>query len=217
MSENTISETDQNQQSILSIKKVINAQAEESITKIKNDAQKEKDRILKSAKLEAEKIEKDKTNIAEANAKQNKLREVSRKKLSAKMEFLKLREEIIDSILVETRSAIQKFTQTDKYSNYLEKILEESATSIGGGNLKLELRKEDKSLLSKDILEKISESVTKSTGLATKFIVEKSDLQSIGGVNITRDDDKLMVNNTFESKLERNIDEIRVLILNALK
>ena len=171
------------------------------------------DEILNESKKEAEKIKQSFVDEARSQAKEENIREVSRKKQSIKMDYLQSRESIIDEIQVAAIEELEKFTSSKDYVPFLEKLVESSALSIGGGSLKIVLRKADKSHLSSDTLGKIGKSVTKEIGVETTLSITDQELNTSGGLQVVRFDDKLFVDNTFESRLERTNEETRVELL----
>ena len=196
----------------------------EEIEKIAN---KEADSKLSEAKLQAEKIVADAKNESDAikkrildqarnEAETKKVREVSRKKLSVKMDYLQTREGLIDEIIVEAKSELQKYTKSKEYPGFLSKLVKSSALSIGGGDLVLHLRTEDKSHFTNDSLAKISKEVTAETGLDTSISVSDDNLNALGGIKLVRSDNRLLIDNTFESRLLRANEETRVALLEVL-
>jgi vacuolar-type H+-ATPase subunit E/Vma4 len=198
------------------MKEEIEAIAKAEADQIRSQGKLKGDQILADAKNEAKSIKKKILDQAKSEAEKNKVREISRKKLSIKMDYLQTRESVIDEIFVEAQSQLQKFTKSGDYQKFLETLLESSAESIGGGDLNVHLRKEDKGHFTKESLDKIAKNVSKSTGVDTKISVSDSNLNSLGGLQLIRSDNRLFVDNTFESRLERKNEKTRVGLLELL-
>jgi vacuolar-type H+-ATPase subunit E/Vma4 len=192
------------------IKDEIEAKANTTAENVIKQAKEEAKEILKTAKDQSIKSKNDILLKSEREANNIKVQNISRKKLSLKMDFLEVREQVFDEIYIEARSKIQTYTNSDEYRTYLIELLEVSGNSIGGGKLNLQVRKEDKSVFSKDVISDITAKVANFTGQETHISLDKSDLKTLGGLMLVREDTKLFVDNTFEKRLERSNDDIRI-------
>lgn len=198
------------------IKEEIETIAKQKAESIISEANKNAEEILSNAKEQGNLIKSNITDEADRSSGNLKIQEISRKKLSIKMDYLKYRDQLFEEIHVEANSKIQKYTQTTDYKKFLLALAEKSGISIGGGDLYLIVRKEDKTIFSKPELDKISEMITKISGIKTSMKISKDDLKSLGGLKIVRGDQKLFVDNSFEARLERNMDSIRTNLLGLL-
>ncbi|MCY3411474.1 MAG: hypothetical protein INQ03_07580 [Candidatus Heimdallarchaeota archaeon] len=198
-------------------KEEIEKQAIDKAEKILAAAKEEAAKIKVAGKKEADKYKSDLLNKAKNEAQQIKVREVSRKKLNVKMDYLETRDKVFDEILVETRSKLQQYTKSDSYSGFLKNLMRESALSMNGGDLIVHLRSEDKSLLNQGDLDSIAKEITEASGLETKLSIAKTDLKALGGLKLMRSDGRLYVDNTFESRLNRSEEEIRVTLVDILE
>lgn len=192
------------------IKEEIEAKAKALAENVIDQANLDISQILDAAKEEAKKVKNEVLMKAEREATSIKVQDISRKKLALKMDYLETREQVFDEIFVEARSKIQSYTTTDEYKKYLQKLLEVSGNSIGGGDLVLFVRKEDKSVFSKAMLGDLEGKITKFSDQTTKITLSDEDLRSLGGLKLVRMDTKVFVDNTFEKRLERASDEIRI-------
>ncbi len=198
-------------------KEEIENQANIKYEAVINTGKEEAEKIREASRKEAEKYKSDLLNKAKSEANQIKVREVSRKKLTVKMDYLKVRDQIFEEIVVEAKSKLQTYTQSKEYATFLQNILSESAASMFGGDLLVQLRSEDKKLLSQEVLDKIAAEISKTTGNETKISIDKSDLKALGGIRVVRSDDRLYVDNTFEARLKRMDEEIRVSLVETLE
>ena len=198
------------------IKEEIEKKAKEESAEILKEANAQVEEIKKSATQKSMQIKNEILGKANREADNIKVRELSRKKLALKMDYLETREKIFNEILLEARTHIQEFAQTPEYTNLIKQLSEEGCIGIGGGNLIVQVRKEDKSIFTKDFLSELSQKAEKATSNATTITLDKSDLKTLGGVKIMRDDAKLFVDNTFEKRLERADDGIRVELMELL-
>ncbi|OLS29178.1 MAG: V-type ATP synthase subunit E [Candidatus Heimdallarchaeota archaeon LC_2] len=180
--------------------------AENVITQAKLDVAK----VLDTAKGEAQKVKNEVLIKAERDSNNIKVQDISRKKLALKMDYLDTREQLFDEIFVEARSKIQSYTTSDDYKKYLQSLLEISGNSIGGGDLILYVRKEDMSIFSKSTITDIESKINNYCKQKTEIKLSDDDLKSLGGLKLVRKDTKVFVDNTFEKRLERAGDEIRI-------
>lgn len=194
----------------------IEAIAKEEAQEKIEEAEARAEEILSNAKEEAKSIKKQIIDEAKSEAEKKKVREVSRKKLNIKMDYLQTRESMIDEIIVEAHSQLQKFTKSNDYAGFLANLVKSSGISIGGGDLVLHLRTEDKSHFTQESLDSLSKEIGDETGQKTSISVSGDDLNALGGLKMVRADNRLFVDNTFESRLERNKDDIRVSLLDIL-
>ena len=211
-----VSETKSITTSFNFIKEEINQLAEKHVIKILKEAQTKKEEILKNVKAEVEKIEREIINEAELIAEQERLRVISRKKLFVKMNFLKYREKTIDAILEEAYYKLKQRTSKEAYNTFIKKLVHESSVAIGGGNLVIAVNDTDRKVFQLKLLEEIASQITDVTGVTTKLTLAKFSSSIIGGVVVSRSDQKLYVDNSFETRFARAKDKIRVKVLEEL-
>ncbi|MCE7735925.1 MAG: hypothetical protein GPJ54_13675 [Candidatus Heimdallarchaeota archaeon] len=192
------------------IKEEIETKAKATAEAVIKKANEEASDILKTSKDEATKGKNEILAKSEREAHNIKVQDISRKKLALKMDYLETREQVFEEIFVEARSKIQSFTSTEDYKKYLINLLKISGNSIGGGKLDLFLRKEDKAVFSKTVLSELESNITKFTGESTEISIAKDELKSLGGLKLVRIDSKLFIDNSFEKRLERANDDIRI-------
>jgi len=198
------------------MKEQIEAIAQEEAKEMIQEAKGRAEEIIENAKKEATVIKKQILDEARNEAEKEKVREISRKKLGLKMDYLETREAVIEELVVEAQSELQKFTKSKKYPSFLNDLVQTSGISIGGGDLLVELRKEDKAHFSKESLSKIAKDISKITGVDTDLKVADNDLNALGGIRVVRSDGSLFVDNTFEQRLIRSEEKTRVELLDVL-
>ncbi len=190
----------------------ITSLSEQSKSQILSEAEMRRKEILAEAEAEAKRIESEIASKAEEEARQNVRRDVSKKKLSIQMDYLNLREQVIEGIMANVHKELQKLTKSKSYLPLMERLLEESLFAINGGDLVLTLRSEDKGIFSQDKLNELTSKVSAEC----KISLSDKDLNSIGGLVLTRNDGLISVDNTFEKIIERKNDEIRKVIVSQL-
>ncbi len=198
------------------IKKSIEDEAKSKAALMVKEAKAEAETILKNAHKEAEKLKASLLREQENKAKQILQKEISKKRLQGKMEVLETREQVIESLMTDLRTELQKYTKDKKYAKTLENFFMEGALAIGGGDLVLELRDEDKPLFSKEKLAELAKKVEKETGNPTTVELADGSLKTLGGLKVSAKDGSVWVDNTFESKIDRQYDDLRIAIMQAL-
>lgn len=194
------------------IEAIAQKQAEDRLQEAKDEAKK----ILEEAEQKAREIKVEILDAARSEAERTKIREISKKKQALKMEYLGSREAVIDEILTQAKSELQKFTKSKDYPGFLTELLKTSGISIGGGALELHLRKEDKAHFTKDTLDSVAKSISEETDQPTLINLASEELRALGGLKIVRSDNKVFVDNTFATRLERMNEDTRVALLEFL-
>ena len=178
-------------------------EAKQQITEIlekgKNTAEQEKEKIIETESKTVSELEKQ--QIASIN-------------LQARREILQKKEEEISKAFTSAKEALKKFTSKPAYTKVLENLIVEAGIAIGGGNLLVRTRKEDKTIL-KD-LTTIAKEITKQSGTKSTVKVDKEMINSIGGVVVLIDDESITIDNTFEARLEQKYRSIRTEVAKVL-
>lgn len=186
---------------------------------ILGEARREADRILKSAESERKTIlESAKISSREhelrmrrsTETRGEKLREqiLAEGRMRAKRERLQRREDLIAQVFQEIRRAVKKYVATKRYEMDLVRLVQKACTGLDSPEIQIRARKRDLEVL-EDKLEKISEKIEKKIVLGKPITV-------LGGVVIGTPDGKVVIDETFDSRLERNKEKLRVEIAKAL-
>ena len=185
------------------------AEAEEFIEKAKAEAKEI------SAKAE-EKAQKDAQEIVmrgEKDLEAEKRRSLGKVRLAEKMRKLKAMEEHIDRAFEETLESLKKLPGSSEYKEILANFVVEGGIGLGGGELEVIARKED----SKDIdAAKLAEVISKETGNATTISLSGVNVNCAGGAIVQLKDGSVVIDNTFEARLERDRRDLRVKIAKIL-
>ena len=191
---------------------VSNAKAEEKV--VLSDAKKQVAEILAKGEAVAEK---EKQAIIEAESKAVKeleKQQIASINLNTRREILQKKEEEINKVFDLAKEELKKFAKKDAYKKVLESLIIEAGTAIGGGNLQVIARKEDKTKLSE--LSKAATQITKLSGTKSTLKVSKETIDSIGGVVVRLDDESITIDNTFEARLDQKYRTIRTQVANTL-
>lgn len=183
--------------------------AENIIVKAREEAKKVLDKAEQEAKREAEEIISKKKTDAEAQAR----RILSEAKLEARLKILNVKEQLISEAFDKALDKLKEFTQSAQYKSALENLIKDAAIIIRGGDLEVLLPENTNVDLD---LSKIAKEVEEQTGVKTSLNISKERIRSIGGVIVRSKDRLLTVDNTFEARLERLREQLRVNVANLL-
>jgi len=183
--------------------------AENIIVKAREEAKKVLGKAEQEAKREAEEIISKKKTDAEAQAR----RILSEAKLEARLKILNAKEQLISEAFDKALEKLKEFSQSAQYKTALENLIKDAAIIIRGGDLEVLLPENTNVDLD---LSKIAKEVEEQTGVKTSLNISKERIRSIGGVIVRSKDRLLTVDNTFEARLERLREQLRVNVANLL-
>lgn len=189
-----------------------NAKVEEK--KILSEAKKQSEEILAKGKIDAEKEKQEIIETESKTVKELEKQQIASINLNVRREILQKKEEEINKVFELAKEELGKFTKKDTYTKVLESLIVEAGNAIGGGDLEIKIRKEDKAKLAD--LSKITKEITNSTGTKSTIKISKDFIESIGGVIVQLEDKSITINNTFEARLEQKYRSIRTKVANTL-
>ncbi|MDR0912210.1 MAG: V-type proton ATPase subunit E [Methanobrevibacter sp.] len=200
---------------------------ENIVSNIRSEAQMKADKIISDAQQQAQIIsddgasnrEAEKQKILDDAKKTSDMRYqqiISEAKMKGRRLELDAREDLIDDSFNKAIENIKGLSTSgdSTYTDSLEKIITEAAIELGGGDLIVQVNNEDKSK-AQNILDKISQSVTSSTGNETKISIG-DDINTIGGAILKTSNGDVEVNNTIESRISRYKKSLRLEVANIL-
>jgi len=181
---------------------------------LNGEGEKERDRILKTAKQEANKI----IRLAEEDAqkvKENELerasfslkgetaRIINQAKLFKKEEAIKAKEQFINKSFEDAKLKMADLRQSKTYEQVFESLAREALQRVNGHVVAL-VDKRDEALAQR-ILAKLSD------GIAIR-----ADISGSGGVNVSADDGRITYDNTIDSRLEKARTVLKSKVAEAL-
>lgn len=187
--------------------------AEKIVSSIMSEAQAKADAIIQEAEEEAAGILEEgekrarmaSERILESARKQADMRYqqiISEAKMNARRAELEAREEVIQEAFKKAEEELKNLASTsqEEYVSALRGMIKEAAVEIGGGDLVVSMREDDRSL---DLgLDKIAAEVEAETGKKTTLKVGDS-IRTIGGAVVRTEDGLIEVNNTIEARMSR--------------
>jgi V/A-type H+-transporting ATPase subunit E len=168
------------------------SQTQEILDKGKTVAQKEKEELIETQTKSI--LEQEKQQISSIN-------------LQARREILQKKEEEIAKAFDLAKKALLNFNKKEAYNKVLAALIVEAGTAIGGGNLLIKFRKEDKSKV-KD-LAALAKKITTNSGNKTTLKPHKQTITAMGGIVVQTDDESISIDNTFDARLEQKYKTIR--------
>lgn len=215
------------------------------ISSIMSEAQEKADNIIQKAQVEVnsinqeanKKAEAEKNRILENGKKQSDMKYqqiISEAKMNARRAELGAKEEVIDLAFVKATEELTAFAASDDkdYVDSLSNMIKEAALEMDGGDLIIQVKKEDEEKI-KDKLEEISndvvfylkhgggsgeysvESIANSLGKKVNFELGEP-IETIGGVILKTKNGDVVINNTIEARLIRFKKLLRSEVANVL-
>ena len=164
----------------------------------RNGAQKEANVILKRAKNEAEIIRgKTATDI----------------RRQAGWTVLSEKNRLLQKVLDEVKDRLVNMKKTASYVPLLENLIVDAGCVLGGGTLIVLLNEKDSTLQLN--FAQLTKQITARTNNKTKLTLAKEHIQS-AGVMVKTVDNKIFVDNTFESIVNRREKELKTKIAKIL-
>ncbi|NHK32158.1 MAG: hypothetical protein FK730_12445 [Asgard group archaeon] len=190
-----------------------------------NNAKLEADKFIADSKNQSKEIlrkakevaEKEKENIIEIQSKQIKeleKQQIASLNLTARREILQKKENEISKTFEIAKAKLKEFPKKAAYTKVLEELIIEAGKALGGGNLVVKIRKEDKTQI-KD-LATIAKAITKACGNKCSLKLGKESITALGGVVLQTEDGTITINNTFDARLEQKYRTIRTTVANKL-
>ena len=133
-------------------------------------------------------------------------------KIKAKKEALQKREEIINEVFKEVERKLQKYATSKKYKQDLVKLAIDSCKKLGVGRVMIKANQRDLRTLKKS-RSKIARAVSRGASTSVSF---GEPIPVIGGIKVATTDGKVEIDDTFEGKLRREHDILRMKIARLL-
>jgi V/A-type H+-transporting ATPase subunit E len=188
--------------------------ADKIVSSILSEAQVKADKIIQEAEsqiksfqeIESKNVELEKKKIIDDANKQSIMRHqqiISEAKMKARKLELETREEVIEESFNKATEQLKKIASSSdiEYIDSLVKVIKEAAVEIGGGNIIIHTKSEDKTKIESRIND-IATAVKTETGKDTSFQFGDS-IQTIGGAILKTKNGEVEINNTIESRLLR--------------
>lgn len=200
---------------------------EKIITNILEQARKEREMMLEIAEHRADDIRTEFFNKAKQEAQyiiqesENKAKNIvkiaqSQVELLIRKQNMQYHEVIFENILKAIKDKINAGMCSPEYIDVLKKLIVDGVSVLGGDYFILEVRQEDLFLFTSYHLQNVIHQIKERTNRNVTVELVASDLEIMGGVIIYQGDQHVLIDNSFDKRLLRSIDEIRVKIAKNL-
>lgn len=194
------------------------ASVEKITSKILDDAERRSREIIgeaeegarervEAARRKGEVVKKELVDDAHKEAEQVKRKMISEGKIKARTIILEAKERLINRAFELAEKRLEGLPDDKSYPQVLFNLARDTCIAMGGGELKLLVRKEDEKLLSKE-LKKLEEAVKKATGRTAKLAIDTAEIGP--GVVVKRMDGAVEIDSTFTSRIELLRPELRL-------
>jgi V/A-type H+-transporting ATPase subunit E len=175
-----------------------------------SESEREAEKILKTAKEEAEKNYAAALNQATTKGEAEKLKIASLTAVEIRNRLLQTKETLVDESFQKALDSLKEFVKTDKYNDYLLKLIEKGAEKIGSKKLIVHVNAKDKAWLMQNNLSRLSKKLSCQLNLSDQ--VE----DCIGGFKVQSVDGKVIYDNTLENRLQELKPALRVEVAKIL-
>ena len=199
-----------------------NSALERTISKVLSQKETELISIIDSAYQESlnnlessrGKLEAERTKIIESAKKQAenlKRQIVGSGRLSVRNQELLMIENAVNNAFEQARKKLAASGNKDSYKTLMAKIIEESVSAVGSGEVIIECNKNDS-----DLVRKILSDLQKNNSRVQARVSDKH-IDVIGGVRVKSPDGSMTYDNTLDSRIERLKPLIRKTIAQMLR
>jgi V/A-type H+/Na+-transporting ATPase subunit E len=167
-------------------------------------AENEAKATLKAAKEQADQIYRSIINQATVSAEAEKRKIASVTEVEIRNLLLQTKEDSLDVAFEKALVKLQKFVETQKYRDYLLKLIQSAAERIGQKDLIVQLNPKDKDWLSQDVIAHLS----KKCHCELKLSNKTEDF--LGGCIIQTENGKIIYDVTLDNRLHELKPVLRV-------
>ncbi len=188
-------------------------ETKEKSASIVQSAKKDARTLLDAARVNAREEEERKLKEARAQAEHIREELLAEGRMRARRELLRKREEFIDEVIKEAEKKLLTYASSGKYKNDLIRIAAKACKKLGSSQVVIQANQRDLKHIEKSegqILQELGE----LKGAAR--ITLGDPIQTIGGVRIGTHDGKVEIDETFEGKMRREIEALRVKVAKVL-
>ena len=188
-------------------------EAREKAARIIRDAKKEAGTLLDAARFGAK--EEEEREVKEARAQGKNIHEevLAEGRMRTRRELLQKREELINEVLKEVEKELRAYTSSDKYEKDLVRIVASACKKLGSNQVVIQANRHDLKLLEKSKEQILRELGGTEKGANVSF---GEPIQTIGGVRAGTPNGKVEIDETFDGKMRREFEILRVNVAKVL-
>lgn len=133
-------------------------------------------------------------------------------RMRAKRETLQKMEELLNKVFKKAEDELRAYVLSKKYEKNVVNLAITACKKLGSENVVIYANKRDLNLLQKSKYD-IAQSIGRN---GTAEISFGKPIQTVGGVRVSTQDGKVEIDDTFESRLKREFDSLRVKVARIL-
>ncbi|MEM2874991.1 MAG: V-type ATP synthase subunit E family protein [Candidatus Hadarchaeales archaeon] len=183
-------------------------EAREEAERIVAEARKEAEATLEAAKITAKETEEARLREAERMGAAEMERILSEGRLRIKKEILRRREELIESVFARARKELEEHVRSRKYEEDLVRIVKKAVKGIGARKVVVRTNRRDLG-----IIEREKRTIERETGASLAL---GDPIIVTGGVRVVAPDLRVELDETFEGRLAREMESLRVKVAETL-
>ncbi len=165
------------------------ASAEKRINETLNKAHQDAEEIKRTAEAEAETIKSSHFENAQKSVEIERNQLIYHVKAETKMRIIKEKDTVIQQAFAEAKKSLSDFRDRGNYKEHFKNMIQEALRELEGQKVRLHIDERDENLC-KQVLAELNEN--------SEII---TDLTSAGGLSVSTRDEKVVVFNTIESRL----------------
>jgi len=183
-------------------------QAQEQAAATRERAQRVAERDMVYARQEAEEI------ISQQRMKVRPISDIEKRKtiaaaeMEARRRLLEKKEKLVSRIFAEAENSLEKMRGSDDYMGMISELIEGSVTSINGDAI-VEFGEKDKDIFTSKVTSSIGSRVAGSLGKDVDLQFRCTGENISAGVIVRSKDGKIVIDNSFSSRLKRLKEELR--------
>lgn len=164
---------------------------QERIHEIVKQAHQDAEEIKQAAEEKAKTIKQSHLERIEKSLETERNKLIYTAKSETKMDVIKAKDEIIQRAFADAKKRLDDYRDHEDYKGHFKSLLEEAMRELEGEKVRLHIDRRDEQLC-KQILDEMN--------VNSEVVV---DLTSAGGLNVSTKDEKVVVFNTIESRLDK--------------
>jgi V/A-type H+/Na+-transporting ATPase subunit E len=164
---------------------------DERINGIMKQAHQDAEELKRTAVEKAEPIKKSYLDSAEKSLESERNKLLYSAKSEIKMDVMKAKDEMIQRAFVEAKKSLDDLRDRESYKGRFKSMIQEAMHELGGEKARLHIDGRDENLC-RQILDELN--------VNSEIVV---DLTCAGGLNVSTRDERVVVFNTIESRLDR--------------
>ena len=188
-------------------------EAKEKATEVIRAAKREAATILDAARLGAKEEEEHKLKEARARGKQVYEEVMAEGRMRTKKDMLQKKEGLISDVFKEAEEKLRAHVVSKRYKEDLARIAVGACKKLGSGDVIVRTNRRDLKLL-----ESFKEQMTRELSGGEKIVNISfgEPIQTMGGVRVRTLDGKVEIDETFEGRMRREFDVLRVKVAKVL-